>query len=181
MHFVTALLLEAGETSSSSGDLWKWLNFAILAGVLGYLIKKNLGPVLVTRSEQIRTGLAAGEKARAEAEARASAVTAKLKNLDQAIAEMKAAARNERERESERLKRDTQSELTRIARQSELEIESAGKLAMLEVQRHAAKLAIDLAEQKVRARMSQDTQAALIGNFIGDIAAGTVKVSSGRE
>ena len=43
-----------------------------------------------------------------------------------------------------------------------MEIESAGKQARLEVQRAAATLAIDLAEKKVRARMSPDIQAALL-------------------
>jgi F0F1-type ATP synthase membrane subunit b/b' len=50
-----------------------------------------------------------------------------------------------------------------------MEIESAGKQARFEVQRAAAALAIDLAETKVRARMSTDVQSALLETFLKDL------------
>ena len=50
-----------------------------------------------------------------------------------------------------------------------MEIESAGKQARLEVQRAAAMLAIELAETKVRARMSPEIQAALAAGFPQDL------------
>ncbi|MDP9169486.1 MAG: ATP synthase F0 subunit B [Acidobacteriota bacterium] len=165
----------AGKPAEQS-QIWKWLNFAMLAGVLGWLISKNLGPVLITRSAQIQGGLAAGEKARAEADARAAAVQAKLADLGQVVAQMKTSAREERDREADRIRRDTQTELARIQRQADQDIESAGKLALLEVKREAARLAINLAERKVRARMSPDIQAALFQNFIGEMASGAARV-----
>ena len=39
-------------------------------GVLWYLIAKNLGPMLTARTKQIQDSLAAGTKAKAEAEGR---------------------------------------------------------------------------------------------------------------
>ena len=161
---------EGGGKAAESMDLWKWLNFAMLVGILGWLIAKNLGPALVARSKQIQDGLAAGEKAKAEADARAASVQAKLATLGQAIEEMKSAAREERDREAARIRRDTQLELERIQQHAQQEIESAGKLARLDVQRTAAKLAIELAEQKVRARMSPGQQTQLLNRFIGEIA-----------
>ena len=170
---------ESSESSEKPGmELWKWANFAILAGILGYLISKNMGPMLVDRSRQIEEGLAAGERAKAEADARAAAVSAKLAGLDQAIARLKASAKEEREREAARIQRETSSELARIQQHAQLEIEQAGKLARLEIQRYAAKAAIDLAEQKVRSRMNPDVQAALLASFAGDIAsAGSTKLT----
>jgi F-type H+-transporting ATPase subunit b len=150
-------------------ELWKWANFAILAGILGYLISKNMGPLLATRSQQIQEGLAAGERAQADADARAAAVMAKLSGLDQAIAAMRSDARTEREREGSRLQRETASELARIQQNAAFEVESATKLARLSVQRAAARLAIELAEQKVRARMSSDVQSSLVQNFLGEL------------
>ncbi|MEP6714138.1 MAG: ATP synthase F0 subunit B [Terriglobia bacterium] len=166
----------AEQAGSLQSDVWKWLNFALLAGVLGWLIAKNLGPVLVSRSEQIRGGLAAGEKAKAEAEVRASSVQAKLAALGQTIEQMKTSARGERDNEAARIVRATETELARVARQASQDVESAGKLALLEVKREAARLAIMLAEQKLRARMSPDTQAALFQNFIGDLSRDAAKV-----
>jgi F-type H+-transporting ATPase subunit b len=127
--------------------------------------------MLVTRSRQIQEGLAAGERAKADADARAAAVSAKLSGLGDAIATMRAEARIELEREGARLKRDTQAELARIQQNAAFEVESATKLAKLRVQQYAARLAIDLAEHKVRARMTGDVQSALIQNFLGEIGA----------
>jgi F-type H+-transporting ATPase subunit b len=141
----------------------------MLAGLLGWLTVKYGGPLLVARSKQIHEGLAAGEKARAEADARAAEVQARLANLEKEIASMRLNAREEREREADRIRRDTQNEIARIHQQAEQEMESAGKLARLDVQRAAARLAIDLAEQKVRARMSPDVQSALLQAFLSDL------------
>lgn len=183
MHrLLTALLLalpalaqEEAPKSEGPGEIWTVLNFLILVGVLGYLIAKNLGPMLAQRSQHIEEGLAAGEKAKAAAQARAAAVQAQLSNLGSEIEKLRASAVEDRGREAERIKRETESELARIQQHAAQEIESAGKVATLEVRRYAARLAIELAEQKLRARMSTDVQASLIQNFIGDIAGNRAK------
>jgi F0F1-type ATP synthase membrane subunit b/b' len=151
-------------------ELWKWPNFLLLVGLLGYLIKKHGGPLLAARSQQIRQDLEAGEKAKAEAEARAAAVQAKIANLDREVAELRTAAHAGLEAEAERIRREAESELSRIEQHAAVEIVSLGKHARLELRRYAAALALDLAEQKIRSRMSPDTQAALLENFAGDMA-----------
>jgi F-type H+-transporting ATPase subunit b len=159
-------------------NLWKWANFAILFGVLGTLAAKQAGPLLRARSEGIRAGLAAGEKAKLDAETRAKTVEAKLASLGREIEEMRAKARDEQAREAERIRRETANELDRIRQHAEQEIEAAGKQARIEVQRFAAKLAIDLAEQKVRARMSPDAQSALLENFVSGLRSGAPRAHS---
>ena len=161
---------KSGEGEHKDMEIWKWANFFILAGILGYLISKNVAPMLVARSAEIREGLAAGEKAKAEADAKAAAVDARLAGLEKTIAGMQAEARDEREREAGRIRQETKNELARLQRHAEMEIESAGKLARLDVQRQAARLAIDLAEQKLRARMSPETEKTLLDRFVKDIA-----------
>lgn len=170
-----ALAAEEAPQAEGPSPIWTVLNFLILVGVLGYLIAKNLGPALVARGRQIQEGLAAGEKAKAEAEARGAAVQAQLANLGSEIDKLRIAASEDREREASRLKRETEAELARIELHAAQEIESAGKLAKLEVRRYAARLAIELAEQKLRARMSDDVQASLLQNFIGDLAESRAK------
>jgi F-type H+-transporting ATPase subunit b len=149
--------------------LWQVLNFVIIAGFIGWLAAKQGGPILAARSSEIKEGLAAGERAKAEAEARAAQVQKQLANLDTEVASMRAAAKEERDREAERIRRDAQTEISRIHFQAEHEIESAGKMARLEVQRAAAQLAIELAETKVRSRMSADIQTALLQGFLADL------------
>jgi F-type H+-transporting ATPase subunit b len=149
--------------------IWEVLNFLILAGLLGWLIVKQGGPLLTARSKEIADGLASGEIAKAEADARAAQVQAKLDKLGTEIEAMRAEAKVERDREAERIRRETQAEMARIRVQAEHEIESAGKLARREVQRAAAKMAIELAEEKVRARMSPEIQAALLQGFLSEL------------
>lgn len=156
-------------------EVWKWANFAILAAILGYLISKNVGPMLIARSAEIREGLAAGEKAKAEADARAAAVNARLASLEKTIAGMQAEARLEREREAGRIRQDTQKEMVRLQRHAEMEIESSGKLARLELKSYAGKLALDLAEQKLRARMSPETETLLLNRFLDDVSSTPVE------
>lgn len=153
-------------------EYWKWLNFFILAGILGYLTAKNLGPFLANRTKQIQDSLAAGEKAKAEADARAAAVQAKLNDLDFQVSLMRDQAKQDREREAERIRGEAEHEVERIQQHAAQEVESAAKLARMEVQRFAAKMAIELAERKVRARMSPEVESALVGSFLDDLANG---------
>lgn len=150
--------------------LWKWPNFLLLAGLLGYLIRKHGAPLLTSRSQQIRQSLEAGEKAKADADARVAAVQAKIANLDREIAEFRTASQADLEREAERIRREAEAEMSRIEQHTAAEIDTLGKHARLELRQYAAKLAIDLAEQKVRARMSPDVQATLLNNFAGDLS-----------
>jgi F0F1-type ATP synthase membrane subunit b/b' len=162
-------------------ELWKWPNFLLLAGLLGYLIRKHGGPLLTSRSQQIRESLEAGEKAKADAEARVAAVQAKIANLDHEIADFRAAAHADLEREADRIRRDTTAELNRIEQHTAAEIVAIGKRARLELRQYAAGLAMDLAEQKIRSRMSPDVQSTLLSNFAGDLlthAAGSGGASS---
>ncbi len=149
--------------------IWEAINFAILVGLLGWLAVKQGGPLLRARSKEIMDGLAAGEKAKAEADARAAQVQAKLANLEKEIAALRTDAREEGEREADRIRRETKAEIDRIHVQAEHEIESAGKQARLEVQRAAAMLALELAETKVRSRMSPEVQAQLVMGFVTDL------------
>lgn len=164
-----------GAAEKPSLLLWQVLNFFILTGLVGWLIAKYFSPFLASRSKTISEGLAAGTRAKAEADARAAEVQKKLNNLGQEIAALRSAAQEERAREADRIKRETQAEIVRIQYQANVEIESAGKQARLDVQRAAAALAIQLAEQKVKARMSPDVQSSLLQSFLKDLTAGPAR------
>lgn len=151
-------------------ELWKWPNFLLLAGLLGYLIRKHGAPLLDARSRQIRESLEAGEKAKAEAEALAAGVQLKIANLDREISELRAAAHADLEREAERIRRDAETGMSRIEQHTATEIVVIGKQTRLELRQYAAMLAMDLAERKIRSRMSPDVQSTLLDNFAGDIS-----------
>jgi F-type H+-transporting ATPase subunit b len=150
--------------------LWKWPNFLLLVGLLGYLIKKHGGPLLAARSESIRESLEAGKKAKAEADARAAAVQAKIANLDREIAKFRTSALADLQQEAERIRQKTETELSRIEQQTKAEIIVVGKQTRLELRQYVAKLAMEMAEQKIRNRMTPDTQTTLVNNFTGDLS-----------
>ena len=117
MHILPVMLLLAEEAAGAKPEpsvIWKWSNFLILAGVLWYLISKHLGPVLSARTAQIQEGLAAGEKAKKEADARAAAVQAQLANLGDDVARLRTEAKQEREREAERLRADAERDIALV-------------------------------------------------------------------
>src|SRR5689334_25405242 len=87
----------AGETHSEEGEEghkegWKWANFIVLAGGIGYLIGKNGGPFFDSRTAQIRKEMVEAGAARQDAEARAAEVDRRLANLENEIAGLRAEA-----------------------------------------------------------------------------------------
>jgi F-type H+-transporting ATPase subunit b len=174
----------AAEQTGNSGAepakllILQWINFGILVGVLWWLSAKYGGPYFSARAKGISEGLAAGERAKAEAAERARNVEARLANLQNEIGDLRSKAREEREREADRIRRSTEAEIARIRTHAEQELESAGKQARLDVQRFTAKLAIELAEQKLRAGMSREVQAALVDSFVSDLQDGAARAQT---
>lgn len=60
-------------------------------------------------------------------------------------------------------------EIARIKEHAEQEIAAAGKAARLELKRYSAELAIGLAEEKVRRRITPETQDALVRGFVREL------------
>ncbi|MCI0628464.1 MAG: hypothetical protein L0387_43565, partial [Acidobacteria bacterium] len=52
--------------NTATGTVFRWLNFAVVVGLLGYAVRKVILPALRKRAEGIRRAIAAGGEARAE-------------------------------------------------------------------------------------------------------------------
>lgn len=150
-------------------ELWKWANFVVLAGGLGYLIGKNAGPFFASRSQQIRKDMFEAQAARKQAEERAADVDRRLASLESEIAALRAESQREAQAEAERLSRHTAAEMTKMQSHAEQEIVAAGKAARTELKRVSAHLAVELAEQRLKARMDPEIQDALVRGFVRDL------------
>jgi F-type H+-transporting ATPase subunit b len=150
-------------------DVWKWANFALLAGGLGYLINKNAGPFFEARSKRIKKEMLEAAAARKDADLRAAEVEQRLANLEAEVATLRAESQKETAAEAERLTQQAAAEIAKIQAHAEQEIVSAGKAARGELKRYSAHLAVGLAEQKVRARMTPDTQEDLVQSFLHNL------------
>lgn len=144
---------------------WKIANFVLLLIGLGYLIRKKGGPFLAGRSREIRKGIEEAARMKAEAEARAAEIDRKMAALGAEIEELRRAAREEMAAEQERLREETRQQIAKIQSHAEQEIASAGKAARQQLKEHAAELAIKLAEQKIRVRMTAEAQDRLLAAF----------------
>ena len=93
----------------------------------------------------------------------------RLANLEKDIAALRGQGENEAKAETGRMAQETEAEIAKIQAHAEQEIASAGKAARMALKRYSAELAMGLAEQKVRARMTPDTEDALVQGFVRNL------------
>ncbi len=146
--------------------MWKWVNFLILAGGLGYLIGKNAPAFFKSRTEEIQKGIADATQMRKDADVRAAEMDKRMANLESEIAALRASAKSEIAAEADRLGAETAELLKKIQAHAEQEIASSAKHASLELKAYSAKLALDLAEAKLRGQMTAATERELLGDFL---------------
>jgi len=160
---------EKGGAEQGGLKVWEWANFALLAAGLGYVIGKNAGPAFNARGRRIRKEMVEAEEAKREADTRAAEVERRLAHLADEIAALRAEAQREEEAENGRYASNTAAEIAKIQAHAEQEITSAGKAARMELKRHAAELALALAEQKLRARITPETEDRLVRGFVKNV------------
>ena len=154
---------------------WKWANFALLAGLLGWLISKNAGPFFRSRSEAIASGIAEAAKTRQEAEARAAEIENRVSNLSAEVEQLRQRSREEIAREGERVRAETEASIRKVQAQAEAEIASAAKHATHDLKAYSAQLAMQLAEQQIRNRMTPGTQEQITSVFVDELREKAVK------
>lgn len=148
---------------------WKWANFLILAGALGYLISKYAGSFFENRTAEIQRGILEAGELREEAERRAGQMEERLSLLAADIDRLRHEAQGEMAREGERIRHETAEHVAKIQAHAEHEIRSITRLALKDLKAFSARLAVDLAEQRVRARMSGAAQNSLVDGFVNDL------------
>jgi F-type H+-transporting ATPase subunit b len=118
---------------------------------------------------EIQKGISEAQKIKREAEARASEMNARLASLSAEIDKFQRTARTEMEQEGARLREETARHLQKLQHQAEQEIETAGKLARRQLKTYAAKLALDLAEQRIRTRLDKSAESGLVDEFVKNL------------
>jgi F-type H+-transporting ATPase subunit b len=166
---VTCFAQEKGGESGDELAVWRWANFAILAAGLAYLMAKNLPPFFSARTSSIRKEIAEAQKLKQESEQRAASILKRVSSLGADLEAFRVQSRAEMEREGERIREQSAAHIHKLNEQAQEEIESAGKTARRELRVYAADLALDLAGQRIRARLDESTEALLVDRFVGDL------------
>ena len=170
--FAAPWVVRADEKSAAAGSesgstkAWEWANFALLAGGLGYIIKKQAGPAYQARGRHIRKAMLEAEEIKKDADCRAAEVEQRVAGLAAEIAALRDEAQREEQAEYTRSAQRVAAEVAKVQARAEEEIAAAGKGAAAELKRHAAELALGLAEQKIRARMTAETEDRLVRGFL---------------
>ena len=168
--FLFAVALKAEEPGGENMT-WKWANFAILAVGVGYAVAKLLPPLFRSRTAEIQKGISEAQQIKRDAEKRAADMDARLHSLGAEIENFRTQARAEMEQEAARIREETARQIAKMRDQAQAEIETAGKVASRELQAYAARLSLDLAEQRIRARLNPAAENALVDGFVSDLGA----------
>ena len=150
--------------------VWKWANFALLAAGAAYLLSKHAPVYFRSRSSEIQKDITEAQATKRDAEKRAAEMDARLATLGADIEKFRAQAKIEMEQEAARIRQDTAHQIEKLQKQAEEQIESAGSLASRDLRAYAAKLSLDLAEQRIRTRLDASTEAGLVDDFTRDLA-----------
>ena len=148
---------------------WKWLNFGILVLVLGYLISKSAPAFFRSRSETIQRDLEEAGRLRQEAEARAARIEVRMASLDREIQHVRQEAQSEMSKERERLVKDAEQQMARMRAHAEQDIEALSNHATQQLKAQAAELAVQLAEQRIRSKMTNQRGSELVNRFTSQL------------
>jgi F0F1-type ATP synthase membrane subunit b/b' len=150
---------------------WQWANFIVLAGVLAYFGVKFGKPYFDGQTQIIRKGLDEARVRREEAERRSAEVQAKLNNLGAEIASFRQNVLAEQNMQAERMRKQAETDLLQVNASAVQQIETLGKHLRLDLKRYASRLALELAEQRLRSRMTPSEQQVLTNRFVQDLKA----------
>ena len=145
------------------------IDFALLALLILWAMKKNLPAMFRTRTQTIQRGIEEARRASEEANRRLSDIESRLARLDSEVSSMRAAAEQEIVAEEARIRAAAEEDARRIVASAENEIASTAKQATRELKAFAVDLAVGLAEKRVKVDAATDH--ALVQRFVADLSA----------
>jgi F-type H+-transporting ATPase subunit b len=167
----TAISTHAAEEGGNAAteranEIFKWINFAIVAGLIAWVFLKLTPPFFRKNAETISSAISKATAAKAEADRQLREAEAKLARLQQEVAQLRATAQREMAAEAERLKAITQSDIQKVGLAAKAEVEAAERAARLELKTIAANLAVDGAESLLAKELTPQVQESLVAAFV---------------
>jgi F-type H+-transporting ATPase subunit b len=160
---------EGGGAAGGATELFKWINFAIVAGVVIWAFGKKLPPIFRSNAEAIRSAITKATAIKAEADKQLADAEARLARLEQEVAALRAAAEKEAAADAERIREMAKSDAEKISSAAKAEIEAAERAARMELKALAAKLAVDGAESLLAKQLTAQAQESLVNGFVASL------------
>jgi F0F1-type ATP synthase membrane subunit b/b' len=153
------------------GQVFRWINFAIVLGLLIYGFRKAL-PYFRTHSDEISQKIAEGARAREAAEQRRNEAQAKLANIGADVAEIRLEAGRVAVLEAERIRASARVEADTIERAAQAEIAAAERAARRELRMLAARMAMERAEALLRTELTPKVEGERFHAFVAELEGG---------
>jgi F-type H+-transporting ATPase subunit b len=156
-------------------------NFAILAGVLVYFLRRPIQEYLATRSNQIRQDLVTAADMRRTATAQLEEIQRKLAALPAELEALRTRGAEDIAAEQARIGETAKAERERLLEQTRREIQMRLRVARRELTEHAAQLAVQVAEQRIKRNITSEDQLRLLDRYASQVAERTTWTSDQRE
>ncbi len=168
--FFAAVSAHAAEASGTAAEraneIFKWINFVIVAGLMGWVFLKLTPPFFRRNAETISSAITKATAAKLEADRQLLEAKEKLAHLQQEVAQLRATAQREAAAEAERIRSITQSDAQKIGLAGKAELEAAERAARLQLKVIAANLAVDGAESLLVKQLTPRAQESLVAAFV---------------
>ena len=159
-----------GSASVLKAYMWPVINFLILVGVMAYVLKKmDIKGFFKKRTELIEQSLREAREAKELAQKALSEVEERLKVKDSEIADIIAGAKLSGENEKARLMEEGDKLKTRILEQARTNIDYEVKRAKESIKQEAVEIAMELAEKKLKEKLSKEEQLKLLEESLAKI------------
>jgi F-type H+-transporting ATPase subunit b len=168
----TAAAGEAEGAKQGSGVvdmIARLVNFAILAGTLGYLLRSPIATYLRDRDAQIRGDLVEAAEMKASAAAQIEEIDRKMKALPAELDALRAQGAQEIASEEERIHAAAAAERDRLLEQARRDIDLQVKIAERELVSHAATLAVGVATERIKNNITDDDQRRLVDRYVDQL------------
>jgi F-type H+-transporting ATPase subunit b len=158
-----------GHEEGIGATIARLLNFAILVGVLAYFLKSPIAAYLASRSTQIRQDLVTAAEMKATATAQLAEIQKKMQALPAELDALKAQGAEDVRAEKTRIAAAAATERERLIEQTRREIAMRLRIARRQLTEHAAGLAVNVAEQRIRRTITPDDQMRLVDRYTAQL------------
>ncbi|UPU38343.1 ATP synthase F0 subunit B [Geomonas paludis] len=162
---------EGGHQAAQMKDfMWRCIDFAALVAIAVWALKKaDVKGTLAARREGIEKTLQEAVAAKEAAEKKFAEYSQRLDQANQEIEVISANMKREGELEKERIIAEAKDAAARIKAQAEAAAAQEVLKAKDELRAEAARLAVELAEQKIKQNIAKGDQDKLVGDYISKV------------
>jgi F-type H+-transporting ATPase subunit b len=158
------------EHGESAWAFWgRVFNFAALVGLLVYFLRSPFRSYLAERGTQIRTDLVTAAAMKEDASRQIAEIDAKLKQLPGELDDLRSRGQREIAAEEARIQQAATAERDRLLEQTRREIELQLRGVRRDLVTHAADLAVQVARERIRSRITTDDQRRLLDRYLEQV------------